>query len=90
MAQTLSRRLPYAVNMHGAMTSRFVGFVARWVRDGLEPRHCLRMAAVSDLGERSCSPEEHSFLAPRDVDDRADLVPVGLGQHPNVAMTEQV
>ena len=39
VAQTLSRRLPYAVNMHGAMTSRFVGFVARWVRDGLEPRH---------------------------------------------------
>ena len=37
MALTLSRRLPCAVHMHRAPTSRFVGFVTRRVRHGLEP-----------------------------------------------------
>jgi hypothetical protein len=37
MAPTLSRRLPYAVHMHDALTRRFVGFNTRRVRFGPEP-----------------------------------------------------
>ena len=42
-AQTLSRRLPYAVRMHDAVTSSVVGSVTRRVRHGPEPPPLRRL-----------------------------------------------
>jgi hypothetical protein len=37
LPQTLSKRLPYAVRVHGALTRSVVRLVIQWVRDGLDP-----------------------------------------------------
>ena len=38
LPQTLSKLLPYAVRMHGALIRSVVRYVIQWVRDGF-PRH---------------------------------------------------